>query len=300
MKTELRYGKKIQQFRQARAWTQEQLAEAAALDVRTVQRAEKDVTKNPETLQAIAGALDVDLVALRTAWSIAERKLVKTQLVTSAKDFGAAEEQPRPSHAFARSILAPLKPEFEKKIADLEERVFADRELIERDEPDMWRCYVQSIQESLHELFASGFAFFLLDERRDLRLSTIGGIQPEQSFIENWAVRYFLLVPRHGCFNLDKDTPLHRFNEDCREAGNTLFRSIREGTGLHVYTNALCAMPEAGNEGSIRWCDTCFPVFHGGARIGFDYIEQVTGMNRIQLQAMCEAITGHPFLEGLA
>ncbi len=56
MRIEFRYGKKIQQAREARAWTQEQLAIAAGVEPRTIQRVERDQTKNPETLQAIAAA----------------------------------------------------------------------------------------------------------------------------------------------------------------------------------------------------------------------------------------------------
>jgi len=44
MKKEFRYGKKIKEMREARAWTQEQLAEAADIETRTVQRVEKGLT----------------------------------------------------------------------------------------------------------------------------------------------------------------------------------------------------------------------------------------------------------------
>jgi transcriptional regulator with XRE-family HTH domain len=46
-------------------WTQEQLAGAADVDVRTVQRAEKGEPVSAESLQAIAGALDVSVEVLR-------------------------------------------------------------------------------------------------------------------------------------------------------------------------------------------------------------------------------------------
>ena len=47
MRIEFRYGKKIQQAREARAWTQEQLAIVAGVEPRTIQRVERDQTKNP-------------------------------------------------------------------------------------------------------------------------------------------------------------------------------------------------------------------------------------------------------------
>ncbi len=76
MRIEFRYGKKIQQAREARAWTQEQLAIAAGVEPRTIQRVERDQTKNPETLQAIAAAFDLELDALRSKWRVAESHLV--------------------------------------------------------------------------------------------------------------------------------------------------------------------------------------------------------------------------------
>src|SRR5437588_9797767 len=99
MRRELRYGTKIRQQREKRAWTQEQLAIAAGLEsVRTIQRVEKDATRNPETLQAIAGAFDVDLEELRTTYRIAESRLVGTKLVTTGREVVSAEEG-RPWHA---------------------------------------------------------------------------------------------------------------------------------------------------------------------------------------------------------
>jgi transcriptional regulator with XRE-family HTH domain len=58
-------GTNIRQLREEKPWTQEQLAQAAALDVRTVQRAERGRGMSAETLQAIAGALDVSIEDLR-------------------------------------------------------------------------------------------------------------------------------------------------------------------------------------------------------------------------------------------
>jgi len=58
-------SKNIRQLREHRAWTQEHLAEAAGITVRTVQRAESGQGMTAETLTAIAGAFDVSLDDLR-------------------------------------------------------------------------------------------------------------------------------------------------------------------------------------------------------------------------------------------
>ncbi|MEZ4364602.1 MAG: helix-turn-helix transcriptional regulator [Kofleriaceae bacterium] len=55
----------IRNRREHLAWTQEHLAEAAQLSVRTVQRAEEGRGMSAETLSAIAGALDVPIEELR-------------------------------------------------------------------------------------------------------------------------------------------------------------------------------------------------------------------------------------------
>jgi uncharacterized glyoxalase superfamily protein PhnB/DNA-binding XRE family transcriptional regulator len=54
---------KIRELREKKAWTQEQLAAAAGISTRTVQRAEEGVMA-AETKSAIAGALDVPVEAL--------------------------------------------------------------------------------------------------------------------------------------------------------------------------------------------------------------------------------------------
>jgi transcriptional regulator with XRE-family HTH domain len=58
-------GPNIKRCREARAWTQERLAEIAAVNVRTVQRAERGEMIAAESLQDLAAALDVPLEMLR-------------------------------------------------------------------------------------------------------------------------------------------------------------------------------------------------------------------------------------------
>jgi transcriptional regulator with XRE-family HTH domain len=93
MKKEFRYGKKIKEMREARAWTQEQLAEAADIETRTVQRVERGLTKSPETLQAIAGAFNVDIESLRSTWLIPKSRLTRTHFVDSYERFVGVEEK---------------------------------------------------------------------------------------------------------------------------------------------------------------------------------------------------------------
>lgn len=59
-------GSNIKILREQKAWTQEQLARAADISTRTVQRVDAGQPAQAEVLQALAGALDTDLVLLRT------------------------------------------------------------------------------------------------------------------------------------------------------------------------------------------------------------------------------------------
>jgi len=94
--TNKRIGLNIRQRRNQRPWTQEVLADAAQVEVRTVQRAEKGVRISAESLQAIAGALDVSVEDLRSApgeskkeqQNVAERyKVVHLVLIERASAF---------------------------------------------------------------------------------------------------------------------------------------------------------------------------------------------------------------------
>lgn len=84
----------IRSFREERSWTQEQLAEAAQLNPRTIQRAEKGMGMSAETLLAIAGALDVPVEVLRTdpldilarAFGVTKAELTPEYLETRCKE----------------------------------------------------------------------------------------------------------------------------------------------------------------------------------------------------------------------
>jgi len=60
----IRRAKFIKKERNLRAWTQTQLAEIAGVNLRTIQRVERDGTASFETLMGIATAFDVDVKEL--------------------------------------------------------------------------------------------------------------------------------------------------------------------------------------------------------------------------------------------
>jgi transcriptional regulator with XRE-family HTH domain len=300
MRKEFRYGKTIRQRRRKREWTQEQLAEAAGLDARTVQRVERDQTRNAETLQAIAGAFNIDLENLRITVRIPESRLLRSHFVTTHKEFVAAEEAFH-CHACTRTIMAPLKDDCQDEVEDLVDKVFTDRELISPTEPELWKEYVRYIRGPLNSLFDMGFAFLLLDERRDFLLRSIPGLpKPESDCINDWRVRHYLLVTRNGCFQQETTGLLHRFDKGCTDAGAALFGRHKNNAGMLLYCNVLYAIMRAKDENSVRWCDTCFPVSKSGVRVATEYLEEITGVTRQKLYEIYESMNETQFLQGLS
>ena len=57
-------GNRIREMRERRVWSQEQLAEIADLNVRTIQRVEAGHGASFETLKALASAFETDVDAL--------------------------------------------------------------------------------------------------------------------------------------------------------------------------------------------------------------------------------------------
>jgi transcriptional regulator with XRE-family HTH domain len=58
-------SKKIQELRDAKPWSQDELATAAGLSIRTIQRAEREGAASLQTIKAIAAAFQVDTTVLR-------------------------------------------------------------------------------------------------------------------------------------------------------------------------------------------------------------------------------------------
>ena len=64
MEKNISRAKFVKKARLERAWTQSQLAEVAGVDLRTIQRLEKDGTASHETLMAVANAFEIDVKEL--------------------------------------------------------------------------------------------------------------------------------------------------------------------------------------------------------------------------------------------
>jgi transcriptional regulator with XRE-family HTH domain len=63
-------GERLRALRDLKAWTQEELASAAGVGLRTVQRIESGDAPNSETLKALAAAFDVEVTALSAGLTV--------------------------------------------------------------------------------------------------------------------------------------------------------------------------------------------------------------------------------------
>lgn len=92
---------RVKEFRLARAWSQEQLAEMAALSVRTIQRIENQEQPSLETLSALAAVFEVSVSELSGS-SQSEGDEALDQRITEARK--QLEEESR----LYRSILTAV------------------------------------------------------------------------------------------------------------------------------------------------------------------------------------------------
>jgi len=91
--TQLRVGTNLRSFRERLAWTQAQLAEASRISERTIQRAEQGESVSAETLQSLAGALDVSVDDLRSRPKALQElagkyHMIRLVRIERASDFG--------------------------------------------------------------------------------------------------------------------------------------------------------------------------------------------------------------------
>lgn len=288
MKTQSRFGKKVRDFRVDRGWSQEQLAEIAGIATRTVQRVEKDQTRDGDTLQAIAAAFDVTVKDLRTNYWVAESHPPKALMIELAEDFRTAIQ--RAYHFYIYRSLVEPRPESEARIRELVDWVFADLWAMEPGEPELITSYIDSIREPLAELRAMGMTFFSVQERRDV---FIKGEKPgEPRPMEDVTYGRFFLVPIDGCFREGSDgqrRPLHRFSARCEEAIKTLLRTTQKELDMSVAVNPMYVITaEGGDPASVQWCDECFPEGEDGCRISWADLEKFTGLTTEQMTNIVE------------
>lgn len=287
MRREYRFGHKIREFRQDKGWSQEDLAAAAGLAVRTIQRAETDETKVGATLRAIAAAFNVEVKDLKTAYWVAEAKPPSSLMIESVDDFRTAIN--RAHHIYDYEKLITVKPELDSEVKDLMSRIFDDI-LIMAPGECYFDSYIDSLREPLAELRKIGLSFFSIQECKDM---FIKGRKPgERMPVEDITTGHFLLVPTYGCFQTAEgiDGPLHRFSSSCEDSVSTLLQVTKGKIQIRVFINFVFAAFEVDNEAEDRWCQVCFPKTADGSRVSIEDIQNVTGLS---IERLVE-LSSHP------
>ena len=167
----------IRRLREARSWTQEQLAAAARLDVRTIQRAEAGRLLAAETLQAVAGAFDEPVASLSLPQVDAEKLAASLHarhvfIHMELIDRASALEPLMGSDAFSFHKLG-LSSDAEEDAATELEQVLTDALNIWNDlEPLQRRDLVRDFQAEV-------------DALRGLHLAVTAGIQTIREKVSN-------------------------------------------------------------------------------------------------------------------
>jgi transcriptional regulator with XRE-family HTH domain len=88
-------GNRIRSEREKRAWSQEHLAGAAGIGVRTIQRIEATGVASYESARAVSAALDIPVAELRRDDASASRAAIDTGHFESAPIATVPAQQPR-------------------------------------------------------------------------------------------------------------------------------------------------------------------------------------------------------------
>jgi len=288
MKTEIRYGQRIKELREAKGWTQEHLEELSGVNVRTIQRVESDQTKAPETLAAIGSAFDLSVGELGQRYRITESKPPTAILIETAADFGVAMQRAHHDYVFQRLTKTT------DRVEDLIGSITEDLQYVSPDEGGIFESFIRSLREPLEEMHALGFGIFAIQETRDRLLRLTPDSKPTE--FENWTHGKFIIIPRYGCFRPGgpkSKEKLHRFHAGCKAAIGELLTMFKEEREVGVYANALHALlPQPDAAPVDAWCDECFPLQPDGSRLTFTYMATVIGKSEAELEQMLAADLG--------
>lgn len=152
-------GENIRRLREQRHWSQEQLAGAAAVSARTIQRAERGEPMALETLQAIAGAFDVAIADLKTDPDAeAMRRALARFIVIAVKPAKHGFELARVGgvHGTLFSVHGDLSSQQRDLMAALQENLQDWADIWTDLSPTQQREAEKDLQRHLDELAAVG------------------------------------------------------------------------------------------------------------------------------------------------
>ena len=196
-------GEFVKRARVQKSWTQEQLAGAAQLSVRTVQRAEMTGVMGAETLQALAGALGISIEEVRRGQTDAELNSDAEQVEAFLKNHEIVSlSEIRTGHelgALFRQTIHAHVTDVDSSIAQLPRELFAQLETGLSAWADMWDQI-----PATNRLQAEAEWTTLLAGLREAGCAVTAGINPEpMSFFAPglgrkamlWSVLYVVASP---------------------------------------------------------------------------------------------------------
>lgn len=82
----------------------------------------------------------------------------------------------------------------------------------------------------------------------------------------------------------------------CQLAIDSVYRTLHEELVVGTFASAIHSLSERGEK--LVWCNQCFPADSEGVRLGWDYLEAVSGMTQAELLTTC--MDTEEILEGLS
>ena len=184
-------GENVRMYRENKAWTQEQLAGAAGVSPRTVQRIEAGGPASAESLIALANAFKVDVEALQVAVPSDEElaaarervDLVELELVERGSDLGKML-----GGCMARvfECVRLEDDELEDEVAFFNQLLGDWMDLWSDSEPVQQRDAEKSLQEGIKELRERGLV--VAATRKQMRLDLQDGGKPV-----NWPILFVVV-----------------------------------------------------------------------------------------------------------
>jgi len=193
-------GEFVKRQREKKPWTQEHLASAAELSVRTVQRAEEGAVMGAETLQALAGALGVSIEEIRRGSTDAEVKATSDAMKALKKDYVVVDlAEIRDGHQLGELVTASFAAagfHVEDAVSKPARKLFAEMHESLVDWGDLWNEIPATQCLACEEEWTE-----ILDRLRDEGCVVTAGVRPGTLGLSGsdkrvgWDVLYVIASP---------------------------------------------------------------------------------------------------------
>ncbi len=179
---------RIRRLRDQRGWTQQELAEASKVDIRTIQRLESGHSVLPHTLKLVAAALGVSLEDLRLESQPNSNPVGEfLRRIARADELVAIIDG---TYAFAPQYDTPNNEHEADLVAGFLSNIQDCSDIMDELDASQRVHAVFSLQQELNALEADGFWVFGSKITRRVRLATANGDE-----VLNWPIAAIRIVP---------------------------------------------------------------------------------------------------------